>query len=69
MITEHLDFLYGESEAMLKEKRYKDLHDMYLLLREAKNGFASLPDTFKEIIKQQGMKVLESLKENQVCIE
>lgn len=68
MITEHLDFLYGESEAMLKEKRYKDLHD-YLLLREAKNGFASLPDTFKEIIKQQGMKVLESLKENQVCIE
>jgi len=69
VITDHLDFLHGESEALLKEERHNDMHNLYLLLREVKDGFASLPDTFRETIKQQGIKVLKSLKKNQVCIK
>jgi len=69
VVADHLYFLHGESEAMIKEERLNDMHNIYLLLRGVKDGFGSLGDVFRELIKQQGMKILESLKKNQVCIE
>lgn len=68
VVVDHLNLLHGESEAMVREERHKDLHNMYLLLCGVKEGLSSLGKVFRELIKQNGIKVLESFKENQVCI-
>jgi len=68
MVADHLDFLHGESEAMIKEERRNDMHNIYLLLREIKDGMTSLVDIFREHIKQHGIRVIESLKQEQVCL-
>lgn len=66
MVGDHLNFLYGESEAMIKEERREDMHNIYLLLREVKDGMTSLVDIFREHIKQHGIRVIESLRQEQV---
>lgn len=68
MVGDHLNFLYGESEAMIKEERRDDMHNIYLLLREVKDGMTSLVDIFREHIKQHGIRVIESLRQEQVYI-
>lgn len=68
MVGDHLDFLHGESEAMIKEERRNDMHNIYLLLREIKDGMTSLVDIFREHIKQHGIRVIESLRPEQVYI-
>ncbi|CAH1713143.1 cullin-2 isoform X2 [Aphis gossypii] len=68
MVADHLDFLHGESEAMIKEERRNDMHNIYLLLREIKDGMTSLVDIFREHIKQHGIRVIESLKQEQIYI-
>lgn len=66
MVGDHLDFLHGESESMIKEERRNDMHNIYLLLREIKDGMTSLVDIFREHIKQHGIRVIESLRQEQV---
>jgi cullin 2 len=66
MVGDHLKILHGECEAMIKEERRDDMHNIYLLLREVKDGMNSLVDIFREHIKQHGIKVIESLKQEQV---
>lgn len=68
MVGDHLDFLHGESETMIKEERRKDMHNIYLLLREIKDGMTSLVGIFREHIKQHGIRVIESLRHEQVYI-
>ncbi|XP_016662010.1 cullin-2-like [Acyrthosiphon pisum] len=68
VVVDHLSFLHGESEAMIREERLNDMHNIYLLLRNVKDGFGSLGDVFRELIKKQGMTVLESLKKNQIYV-
>jgi len=69
VVVDHFNFLHGESEAMIREERINDMHNIYLLLCDVKDGFGSLGDVFRELIKQQGIKILKSLKKNQVCIK
>lgn len=66
MVGDHLSFLHGECEAMIKEERRDDMHNIYLLLREVKDGMNSFVDIFREHIKQHGIRVIESLKQEQV---
>lgn len=66
MVGDHLKILHSECEAMIKEERRDDMHNIYLLLREVKDGMNSLVDIFREHIKQHGIKVIESLKQEQV---
>lgn len=68
MVGDHLDFLHGESEAMIKEERRNDMHNIYLLLREIKDGMTSLVDIFREHIKQHGIRVIESLRQEQIYV-
>lgn len=67
MVGDHLAFLHGECESMVKEERREDMHNIYLLLREVKDGMNKLVDIFREHIKQHGIKVIELLKPEQVC--
>jgi len=69
VVVDHLNFLHGQSEAMIREERLNDMHNIYLLLCDVKDGFGSLGDVFRELIKKQGIKILESLKKNQVFIK
>lgn len=69
MVGDHLEFLHGECEAMIKEERRNDMHNIYLLLREVKDGMNSLVDIFREHIKQHGIRVIESLKSEQVYFQ
>lgn len=66
MVGDHLAFLHGECEAMIKEERRNDMHNLYLLLREVKDGMNALVSIFREHIKQHGIKVIQSLKQEQV---
>lgn len=66
MVGDHLEFLLGECEAMIKEERQDDMHNIYLLLCEVKDGMNTLVAIFREHIKQHGIKVIESLKPEQV---
>lgn len=66
MVGDHLEFLHGECETMIKEEQREDMHNIYLLLREVKDGMNTLVDIFREHIKQHGIRVIESLKEEQV---
>lgn len=68
MVGDHLDILHGECEAMVKEERQDDMHNIYLLLHEVKDGMNKLVDIFREHIKQHGIRVIESLKQEQVCL-
>jgi len=69
VVVDHLSFLHGESEAMIREERLNDMHNIYLLLCNVKDGFGSLGEVFKKLILKKGNKILESLKKNQVCIK
>lgn len=69
MVGDHLEFLHGECEIMIKEERRDDMHNIYLLLREVKDGMNSLVDIFREHIKQHGIRVIESLKQEQVYFQ
>ncbi|KAL4149405.1 hypothetical protein QTP88_003363 [Uroleucon formosanum] len=68
MVGDHLDFLHGECEAMIKEERRNDMHNIYLLLREIKDGMTSLVGIFREHIKQHGIRVIESLRHEQIYV-
>ncbi|VVC31679.1 Cullin, N-terminal,Cullin, conserved site,Cullin repeat-like-containing domain,Cullin homology,Cullin [Cinara cedri] len=68
MVGDHLDVLHGESEAMIKEERREDMLHIYLLLRDIKNGMTTLVDIFREHIKQHGIRVIESLKQEQIYL-
>lgn len=66
IVSDHLDILHGEFEAMLREERKNDMRNIYLLLREVKDGLNTLVATFSDHVKQYGIRVVESLKPEQV---
>ncbi|XP_050536894.1 cullin-2 [Daktulosphaira vitifoliae] len=68
MVGDHLAFLHGECESMVKEEHREDMHNIYLLLREVKDGMIKLVDIFREHIKQHGIKVIELLKPEQIYV-
>lgn len=69
MIGDHLDVLLGECEAMIKEERREDMHNMYLLLRGIKDGMDEFVNVFRELIKQHGLQVIGSVKQEQVYFQ
>jgi len=69
MVIDCLSFLRGEFEAIIKEERLDDMHNMYLILRKIKDESMVLAKIFREYVQQHGIKVLKSLKKYQVCIE
>lgn len=69
MVGDHLDVLHGECESMIKEERREDMHNIYLLLRDIKDGMTTLVDTFREHIKHHGIRVIGSLKQEQVYFQ
>lgn len=69
MIGEHLEVLHGECEAMIKEERRDDMHNIYLLLRDTRDGMTTLVDIFREHIKQHGIRIIGSLKQEQVYFQ
>lgn len=68
MVGDHLEFLYRDCEAFIKEERADDLCNIYHLLREVKDGLNSLIVIFGEYIKQDGIRVIKSLNKKQVLI-
>lgn len=66
MVSDILNILHGECESMIKEERQDDMHNIYLLLREVKDGINPLVNIFREHVTQHGIRVIESLKQEQV---
>lgn len=66
MVGDHLEFLHGACEAIVKEERKDDLINMYFLLREVGDGLNSLIVIFGEHMKQHGIGVIKSLNKKQV---
>lgn len=69
MIEDHLDILRGECETIVKEERREDMHNIYLLLRGMKNGINAIVNVFREQIKQHGIQVIGSVKQEQVYFQ
>lgn len=68
MVLDNLCFLKEEFEAIIKEERTEDMHNMYLLCREMKDELILLANIFKKHVLERGIEVIKSLKKYQVCI-
>ncbi|XP_060845005.1 cullin-2-like [Rhopalosiphum padi] len=68
MVIDCLSFLRGEFEAIIKEERLDDMHNMYLILRKIKDESMVLAKIFREYVQQHGIKVLKSLKKYQIHV-
>lgn len=69
MVLNNLCFLKEESEAIIKEERMEDMHNMYLLFRDVKDELILLANIFKKHVQERGIEVIKSSKNYQVCIE
>lgn len=69
MVLDNLCFLKEESEAIIKEERTEDIHNMYLLFREVKDELILLANIFKKHVHERGIEVIKFFKKYQVCIE
>jgi len=69
MVIDHLNFLRGWFDTIIKEERRNDIHNIYLLLCEVKDEVTLLSNIFREHIQLTGIKAIESLEQKKVCIE
>ncbi|XP_025190346.1 cullin-2-like [Melanaphis sacchari] len=67
-VIDHFNLIREDSVAIIKEEQFYDMRNIYVLLNKANYGLNEIADIFRQHLEQDGMTVIESLKQKQVYL-